>query len=105
MNNFTKSTFEHNNTNAINLIECSFKNLNTKIYTEHAINIFSVNICGLKKHFDELCIIIDNMETKFEVIVLTEAWLGLENVSINNFSMNGYSTHSTTNKKIQLMVW
>lgn len=76
MNNYTNSTFELNNKNAINLIECSFNNLNTKIYTKHAINIFSVNICSLKKHFDELCIIIDNMKTKFEVIVLTEAWLG-----------------------------
>lgn len=44
MNNFTKSTFELDKTNAINLIECSFNNLNTKMYTEHAINIFSVNI-------------------------------------------------------------
>lgn len=85
MNNFTNSTFELNDKNAINLIECSFNNLNTKMYTKHAINIYSVNICSLKKHFDELCIIIDIMETKFEVIILTEALLGLENVSINNF--------------------
>uniref|UniRef100_A0A2S2Q8B9 Endonuclease/exonuclease/phosphatase domain-containing protein n=1 Tax=Sipha flava TaxID=143950 RepID=A0A2S2Q8B9_9HEMI len=101
MNDFTKSIIELNNTNAKNLIECSFNNLNTKMYTEHAINIISVNICILKKHFDELCIIIDNMETKFEVIVLTEAWLGLENVSINNFLMDGYTIHSTTNNKNQ----
>jgi len=47
---------------------------------------YQINICSLKKHFDELCIIIDNMETKFEVIVFTEAWLGLENVSINNLN-------------------
>jgi len=43
------------------------------------------------------CIILDNIETKFEVIALTEAWLGLENISINNFAINGYTTYSTTN--------
>ncbi|KAF0720009.1 Uncharacterized protein FWK35_00032092 [Aphis craccivora] len=45
--------------------------------------------------------ILDNIETKFEVIALTEAWLSLDNISINNFAINGYTTYSTTNNKNQ----
>jgi len=41
------------------------------------------------------------MNTKFDVIILTEAWLGLGNISITNFSISGYSTHTTLNNKSQ----
>lgn len=61
----------------------------------------TTNICSIKKHFDELCIILDNIETKFEVIAKTEAWLSLDNISINNFTINGYTTYFTTNNKNQ----
>lgn len=37
------------------------------------------------------------MKTKLEVIILTEAWLGLINIPINNFSITGYTVHSTIN--------
>lgn len=82
------------NVNVLNTNECSLNNLNTLIYKQNAINIFTINICSLQKNFDELCIIMDDMETKFEIIVLTEAWLGLKNISITNFFMNGYTAHS-----------
>jgi len=58
-----------------------------------------MNICSIQKHFDELCIILDNIETKFEVIILTAAWLGLEGISINNFQMNGYTVHASERNK------
>lgn len=35
------------------------------------------------------------------MIVLTEAWLGLDNISINKFAINGYTTYSTINNKNQ----
>lgn len=47
------------------------------------------------------CVVIDNIETKFEIIVLTEAWLDLDNISINNLPINGYTAYSTTNNKSQ----
>jgi len=60
-----------------------------------------MNICSLRKHFDELCIVLDSVETKFKVIILTEAWLGLDDISINNFQINGYTVHSSEcNKNI-----
>lgn len=87
--------------NVINENKCSLNNLDTIIYKKNAINIFTVNICSLQKHFDELCIIMDDMGTKFEVIVLTEAWLGFYNISITDFLLNGYTVHSTKNNKNQ----
>lgn len=35
------------------------------------------------------------------MIALTEAWLGLDNISINNFAINGYTTYFTANNKNQ----
>lgn len=55
-----------------------------------------MNIC------DELCIIIDGVETKLEVIVSTKPQKGLGNISINNFLINmQYTVHSTTNNTNQ----
>ncbi|KAF0752799.1 Uncharacterized protein FWK35_00012261 [Aphis craccivora] len=84
------STLLSDNNVAINTINCTFDKLNNTIYLQNSINIFTMNICSIKKHFDELCINLDNMNTKFDVIILTEAWLGL-----------GYSTHTTLNNKNQ----
>lgn len=64
------------NINEVNVIECLCDKLDATIYRRNAINILSMNICSIQKHFDELCIVLDSIETKFEVIILTEAWLG-----------------------------
>lgn len=101
MNDNTNHAFLHENVNTVNSINCYFDNLDTLIYKQNSLNILTTNICSIKKHFDELCIILDNIETKFEVIALTEAWLSLDNISINNFAINGYTTYSTTNNKNQ----
>lgn len=85
----------------MNSVNCSFDNLDTIVYKQNSLNIFITNICSIKKHFDELCIVIDNMKIKFDVIIVTEAWLGLDNISINNFAINGYTTYSTANNTIQ----
>lgn len=92
MNKNTDSALVFDNMNVVYLIECNnvyimcikCNNLNTVIHKKFEINIFTVNICSLKKYYDELCIILDNVETKFEVIVLTEAWLGLQNTKYIN---------------------
>lgn len=110
MNKNTDSALVFDNMNVVYLIECNnvyimcikCNNLNTVIHKKFVINIFTVNICSLKKYYDELCIILDNVETKFEVIVLTEAFVyKIQNISINNFLMDGYTVHSTTNNKNQ----
>jgi len=87
------------NINDLSEIECVYNNLDVVIYNQNAINIFTMNICSIQKHYDELCIILDNIKTKFEVIILTEAWLGLEGISINNFQMNGYTVHASERNK------
>ena len=104
MNDNTNYAFVHEKVNNVNSVNCSFDSLDTFVYKQNSLNILTTNICSIKKHFDELCIILDNIETKFEVIVLTEAWLGLDNISINNFAINGYTTYSTTNNKNQNFV-
>ena len=46
---------------------------NTKWYdNEQHLNIFSMNIRGLPKHGGELLVFLQSLETKFDVIVLTE---------------------------------
>lgn len=40
-----------------------------------------------------------NMETKFYVIIFTEAKLGLDNISISNFQMNDYTVHISKHNK------
>lgn len=45
-----------------------------------------------------LLLIILKSNSKY-ISVLTEAWLGLENIVINNFSINGCTVYSTTNSK------
>lgn len=91
----TDSALVLDNINDLCGIECVYNNLDVVMYNQNAINIFSMNICSIQKHFDELCIILDNIETKFEVIILTEALLGLEGISINNFQINGYKVHAS----------
>jgi len=71
------------------------------MYNKNAINIFTMNICSIQKHFDELFIILDNIKKKLDIIILTEAWLGLEGISINNFQMNGYTVHAFERNKKQ----
>lgn len=72
MNDNTNYALVHKNVNTVNSVNFSFDNLNTIMYKLNSHNIlFTTNICSIKKHFDEICIVIDNIETKFEVIVLT----------------------------------
>lgn len=86
MNKKTNNILVFDNNKVIDTINCSFDNLNNIMYKQNSINIFTINICRLKKHFVELYISIDNIN-KFKVIILTEAWLDLGNISINNFSI------------------
>ena len=58
---------------------------------KHFLNSFSlshVNIRSLYKNFDEFCLLFDNLESKFDVITLSEVW----NVSDTAlFSLTGYT--------------
>lgn len=44
---------------------------------------------------------IDEIETSIEIIILTETWLGLDNISINNFQITGNIAYAAINNKIQ----
>jgi hypothetical protein len=40
------------NLHDVNIIECFCKNLSTLMYNQNALNIFTLDICCLQKHFD-----------------------------------------------------
>jgi len=47
---------------------------------DQALNIIHLNIRSASKNVDELCIMLDNQTIIFDIIILTEAWLGLHNL-------------------------
>lgn len=48
-------------------------------------------------------VILDIINANFEIIILSESWIGLESTPINNFQINGYST-SKLNKSQNYIV-
>jgi len=62
MNSNTNNKSELDNNMVINTLNCSFDNLNNIIYKQNSLNIFTMNICNLEKHFNGLCISIDKMD-------------------------------------------
>lgn len=61
MNDNTNYALVHENVNTVNVVNSSFDNLNTIVYKQNSLYIFATNICSIKKHYDELCFIIDNI--------------------------------------------
>jgi len=42
------------------------------------------------KNFDEFCIMLDNKTIIFDIIILTEHWLGHHNLNDNQFQIPNY---------------
>jgi hypothetical protein len=61
----------------------------------NGISIIHLNIRSYKKNFDEFLVLLNGMNVKFDVIVLTETWMdGCESV----VCLNGYSAFSTSSR-------
>lgn len=66
-------------------------------------SFFHLNIRSLRKHFDELLIVLSELQTKFQIIILTESWLTEENhffrlpgyVNFHNLAKNNQSDSTT----------
>lgn len=63
--------------------------------TAVCLRIFHVNIRSVCKHFDELTVLLSQLSTKFDVIVLTESWLCKDN---DMFQLPGYTTFNNCAK-------
>jgi exonuclease III len=79
------------------------------IYVNNACNIMVINICSVRKHLEELCIILDNGKVVFDVIILYETWLGNENVNTNafripNFSLYFYNINKNQNDGVTIFI-
>lgn len=58
----------------------------------------------MSKHFDYLCtyiIYVDNIKLKFDMIILTEAWLRLQDIIPDRFHISGYNNHFSYSPKNQ----
>lgn len=62
------------------------------------INILHVNVRSYNKHIDELLVILNNFSVKFNIIILTETWTDISNLTIN---IDGFDTIVNTHKRNQ----
>jgi hypothetical protein len=69
---------------------CPIGKIKSSIYVNKACNIMAINICSVRKHFEELYITLDNSEVVFDVIILYETWLGNENVNANAYQIPNF---------------
>ena len=60
------------------------------IHTKN-LSLLHINCRSLKKNFDNLCILLNDIDLKFDIIAVSETWLKT-NDDINTFSLNGFKT-------------
>jgi exonuclease III len=90
-----------NNYNDFETLSGPWNNINTNLKNINSLNILLLNIRSINKNFEDLCIHIDNINIKFDMIVLTEAWLGLQDIDFNKFQIHSYSNYFTSRPKNQ----
>ena len=72
----------------------SFSNLPTNILNSNNLSIFVMNIRSIRRHFDELVLLLDTYTLSFDIIVLCETWLDYD----FKFLLNGYQTINSIGK-------
>lgn len=55
------------------------------------LTVFSLNIRSIRKHFNELLVVLSSANIKFDIIMLLETWL---NNNIGNFDIKGYNCYN-----------
>jgi len=69
----------------------------TILNRDQSLNIISLNLRSANENVDKFCIMFDNQTIIFDIIILTEAWLGLHNLNYNQFQIPNYTMYKTTN--------
>lgn len=67
----------------------SVQQINRMCSSKSKLKIFHANIRGIRKNFDELCLVLNELSFKFDVILLTETQLTNDEL----FHLPGYSCH------------
>ena len=65
--------------------------------SENNLNVISINIRSLAKHYGELLCMLSVLETRFDVIILTE--IGARNITTVEYTMNGYNFYHVIPEK------
>ena len=55
------------------------------------LTVFSLNIRSIRKHFNELLVVLSSANIKFDIIMLSETWL---DNNIGNFDIKGYNCYN-----------
>jgi hypothetical protein len=73
---------------------------------KESLSIFHVNIRSLRKNFSKLVLLLDSIDNKFNLIILTETWLKSHNADL--FKIEGYDhehiTRSTTGGGVSIYI-
>ena len=91
---------DHNNSSIHNLIDRFYNNNDpTTVFTDinscdyfisrchySKLKLLHLNIRSIKKNFSDLCVMLQNFSTTFDVIALTETWLN----NCLDFEISGY---------------
>jgi Reverse transcriptase (RNA-dependent DNA polymerase) len=68
-------------------------NIHSWLEKRRGLTLLHLNIRSIRKHWDELCIVLDSQLGKFDILVLTEISLSEIN---NEFSLQGYNVYGKT---------
>lgn len=66
-----------------------------KFHTNSSLNIISQNIRSIRKNFDSFTVLLQDLDSHFDIIILSECWTDNSYTDIN---LPGYSTFHTTTK-------
>ena len=88
----------HINSEFINInpeIECKYVHCNSydSKYNQH-FSILHINARSFIHNIDDVILLLDSIETKFSIIVITETWLQNHNADI--YTINNYNAIHTT---------
>ena len=86
--------------NQLNLPNCNyrdtdyFKNL-TKDFKRKALSFFHMNVCSLTKYFDDLNILLGDLNVSFDILSITETRIKKDSWSPINLQLNNYLIEHT----------
>ena len=110
-NNETHTNYEYMSDEYLNKniqIECNYVECKSiKYESNHGLSIFNLNARSFVHNFDEIIMLLDSIEIKFNIIVISETWLQeynkdlyqIENynachITRNNFINNTYNNNA-----------
>ena len=96
--NAIKENLFLNETHGISNIDCNYHDcdtfINLKRNESRFLNVYTLNISSLQKHAGELVSFISTLETKFDIIILSE--IGVYNIPLYDNLFEGFVFHYIT---------